>query len=56
MFNIKSTTELPSEKVSQIYDVINAALIDRVGIHIPFPQKENKWALKEKRVTRTSAQ
>ena len=56
MFNIKSTTELPSDKVSQIYDVINLALIDRVGIHIPFPQKENKWALKEKRVTRISAQ
>tara|TARA_R110002072_G_scaffold157248_3_gene307877 strand:+ start:10427 stop:10864 length:438 start_codon:yes stop_codon:yes gene_type:complete len=41
MFGIKSTKDLPAGDVSKVYDVINKAMIERAGIHIPFPQKEN---------------
>jgi hypothetical protein len=40
MFNIKSTKDLQSEQVSQVYDVINKGISERVGLHIPFPHKE----------------
>ena len=40
MFNIKSTKDLQSKQVSQIYDVINKGISERVGLHIPFPHKE----------------
>ena len=40
MFNIKSTKDLKSNQVSQIYDAINKGISERIGLHIPFPKKE----------------
>lgn len=36
----KSTTELNKDEIDKVYDVINMALGQRFGIHIPFPSIE----------------
>ena len=40
MFEIESTTEIQSDKVAKVYDAINRGLVERTGVHIPFPSKE----------------
>jgi len=40
MYGIESTTEIHSDKVAKVYDAINRGLIERTGIHIPFPKKK----------------
>jgi hypothetical protein len=40
MFAIESTTEIQSDKVAKVYDAINRGLVERTGVHIPFPSKE----------------
>ena len=39
MYGVSSTTDIESDKVSEVYDAINLALSERTGIHIPFPSK-----------------
>jgi len=34
-----STTELDSDQVSKIYDVINRHLAEKTGVHVPFPDR-----------------
>lgn len=41
MFNIDSTTKLTTEKVSQVYDVVNRHISDKHGISVLFPSKDN---------------
>jgi hypothetical protein len=36
----KSTTKLNKDEITKVYDVLNRALGERVGISIPFPNKE----------------
>lgn len=36
----KSTTELTTAEVSQIYDVLNRHLGEKFSIHVPFPSEE----------------
>lgn len=36
-----STQDLTTKEVTEIYDIINKVLGERVGIHIPFPSIEN---------------
>ena len=36
----KSTTELTKDELDKVYDVINMALGQRFGVHIPFPTIE----------------
>ena len=40
MYDIESTTEIHSDKVAKVYDAINRGLVERTGIHIPFPSKD----------------
>jgi hypothetical protein len=40
MYGIESTTEIHSDKVAKVYDAINRGLVERTGIHIPFPSKD----------------
>jgi len=40
MYEIESTTEIHSDKVAKVYDAINRGLVERTGIHIPFPSKD----------------
>jgi hypothetical protein len=40
MYGKKSTTELTTDEVSKIYDVINRFLADNFKIHVPFPSAE----------------
>ena len=42
MFGISKTSDIHSDKVSKVYDAINRGLVERCGIHIPFPSKEMK--------------
>ncbi len=39
-----STTDLETHEVSQIYDVLNHHLGQKLGIHVPFPVDEDKAA------------
>lgn len=41
MFGVESTKDLQVENVAKVYDVINKTMIERAGIHIPFPSKDN---------------
>lgn len=41
MFGKKSTTQLTTDEVSRVYEVINKAIGQEWGIHIPFPSIEN---------------
>jgi hypothetical protein len=36
-----STTQLEKSEVSEIYDILNKALGEKFGIHIPFPEDES---------------
>lgn len=38
----QSTTKLTTKEVSEIYDVLNKALAERLGIHVPFPSIESE--------------
>ena len=40
MLGIKSTKQMKTGDIDQIYDVINKAVGERTGIHIPFPSIE----------------
>jgi fructosamine-3-kinase len=33
----KSTTELTTEEIDKVYDVVNKVIAERTGVHIPFP-------------------
>jgi len=37
----KSTTELETSEVSQVYEVLNRHLGEKLGIHVEFPSQEN---------------
>lgn len=36
-----STTQLETDEVSRVYDVINRHMIDKFEVAVPFPSKEN---------------
>lgn len=36
----KSTTQLTTDEIDKIYDVINKAIGERTGVHVPFPSIE----------------
>ena len=40
MFAKRSTTQLSSDEVTKVYEVLNRAIGERTGIHIPFPSIE----------------
>ncbi len=40
MFSKKSTTQLDTSEISQVYEVINKHLAETVGISVPFPSIE----------------
>lgn len=33
----KSTTQITTQEINQIFDIINKAIGERTGLHIPFP-------------------
>jgi len=35
-----STTELTTQDIDKIYDIVNRAISERAGVHIPFPHIE----------------
>jgi len=35
-----STTELESDEVSEVYQVLDKAVSERTGVHVPFPSEE----------------
>lgn len=37
----KSTTELTTKEIDQVFDVINRHLGEKLGIHVPFPSLES---------------
>lgn len=41
MVGEKSTTKLAKIEVNDVYDVLNRALGQKLGIHVPFPNDEN---------------
>ncbi len=38
--DITSTTELDSRQVIEVYDTLNKALGEKMGLHVPFPSEE----------------
>ena len=40
MLEKESTTELTTKEIDRIYDVINKAIGERTGVHVPFPSKD----------------
>lgn len=36
----KSTTKLNRTEITKVYDVLNRALGEKLGIHVPFPKKD----------------
>jgi len=40
MYGTKSTADLTTEQVTKVYDVVNKALGEIIGIHVPFPSME----------------
>ena len=40
MYQKKSTTELTTKEVSQVYETLNRHLGTKLGIHVPFPSNE----------------
>lgn len=40
LFGKKSTTQLKTDEIDKIYDVVNRAIGQRTGIHIPWPSIE----------------
>ena len=42
LYGSKSTTELEKMEIADIYDHLNRALSDRLGVHVPFPSEETK--------------
>lgn len=47
MYGKVSTTELDTDEITKIYDVINRHTSERFGIHIPFPSIESLIVLEE---------
>ena len=41
LYDKKSTTDLSISEVSEVYDHLNRALIDKLSIHVPFPSEDN---------------
>lgn len=41
MFNKKSTTELETDEVSKIYEVVDKTISERTGVTLPFPSIES---------------
>lgn len=41
MYGKESTTKLETNEVSQAYDVLHRALVDKLGVDVPFPCKED---------------
>jgi len=41
MFGNKSTLRMKSDELDSIYDVINKAIGERTGVHVPFPSIES---------------
>ena len=41
MYGKKSTKTLEIDQVSVLYDILNKALGDRLGVHVPFPTQED---------------
>ena len=40
--NIKSTADLSTVQIQQVYEVVNRALGERAGIYVPWPSEENR--------------
>lgn len=40
MFDKKSTTQLDTSEVSQVYETINKHLAETIGVSVPFPSNE----------------
>jgi len=40
MLNKESTTELTTKEVSQVYEVLNRHLGEKLKVHVPFPSDE----------------
>lgn len=40
MYQKKSTTELTTKEVSQVYETLNRHLGTKLGVHVPFPSNE----------------
>ena len=43
LFGKKSSKSITTEEINQIYDVINKAVGERTGIHVPFPSQETNF-------------
>jgi len=41
MYGKDSTTKLEKNEVSQAYDVLHRALVDKLGVSVPFPNKDD---------------
>jgi hypothetical protein len=41
MFNKTSTRELDRREVNQVYEALDRAMSERVGVHVEFPNAEN---------------
>lgn len=39
----KSTTQLSTDEIDKVYDVINKAIGERTGVHVSFPSMENLY-------------
>ena len=44
----KSTTELTTDEITKIYDVLNLFISENFHVHIPFPSEEERLDLKSK--------
>lgn len=42
MVNKRSTTQLDTPEVSEVYEVLNRHLSQEFGLHIPFPSREGR--------------
>lgn len=42
MYGTDSTTQLTSEQIDKVYDVLNRHLGETTGVHVPFPSEETK--------------
>ena len=42
MIQKDSTTELSTDEVSKIYEVLNRHLAEKTGVHVPFPSSEDE--------------
>ncbi len=42
MYETTSTTELETDQVSKVYDVINKHTIEKMNVNVEFPSKESQ--------------